>query len=374
MRKNILILGHNDASQFIDIYNQYTKLFDPNEYAITVAYLTGKKNETTRKRTIAEEVIFLEIPKNKIRGLKFFAIRRLLSLCREKKFTIVITHRYKPTYIMLWVAQFYKIPTLIFVMHELKTMSPLARNLLITCLSRKNMIFAGVSNSVREDIRKSLKFIPAERIITLYNAIDVELTEPYFLSRDQARKFLQISANDFIFVNVARLVPNKDQSTLISAFSLVKPHCPQAKLLIVGEGELAGELKAKITALDLEKDILLTGYIDNSFRYLKAFDCFVLSSIQEAFGRVLIESMLAKLPIIATNAHGIPEVLGETGNLVEPGHIAGLAHAMQAMYHSSIVYRQRLAITAYERVLSNYSISSFKKQFWESLQFSKTKL
>src|SRR5690348_9512047 len=110
MRKNILILGHNDATQFIDIYNQYTRLFDKEKFVVTVAYLTGAPNEETRGRTIAEHVIFLDIPKQQVRMLKIGAIRKLLALTRENKYQLVICHRYKPTYVMMWVNLFHHIP------------------------------------------------------------------------------------------------------------------------------------------------------------------------------------------------------------------------------------------------------------------------
>src|SRR3990167_8508849 len=144
MQKNVLILGHNDATQFIDIFNQYTRLFHPDQYRVTVAYLTGKEDPASRARTIAEDVIFLETPKKDIRGFKINAIRKLLKLTREKKFEIVICHRYKPSYIMMWVARMQKIPAMFFVMHELKTMISVGRRLLAAALWKRNMYFAGV--------------------------------------------------------------------------------------------------------------------------------------------------------------------------------------------------------------------------------------
>ena len=68
------------------------------------------------------------------------------------------------------------------------------------------------------------------------------------------------------------------------------------------------------------------------YRYMQAFDCFILSSIQEAFGRVLLEAMIAKLPIIATRVHGIPEVVGEAGILIKPGDTAAFTNAMKQVY------------------------------------------
>lgn len=365
MRKNILILGHNDATQFIDIYNQYTRLFDKNQYEVTVAYLTGKPDELVKKRTISEHVIFLDLPKKGIRNLKIGAIQKLLAFCREKKFQAIICHRYKPTYIMMWVAQFYQIPALIYVMHELKTMSSLNRQMLIAALNRKNMLFAGVSNAVRDDMRKNLWWIPKERITTLYNTIDIELTEPHLLSREEARKTLNLPEDSFVFGNIARLAPNKDQKNLIHAFSLIKPYCPKIKLIIVGDGDLEHSLKEQVNAYGLQHDVIFTGFLASGFRYMKAFDCFVLSSIQEAFGRVLLEAMIAKLPIIATQVHGIPEVVGDTSILIKPKDAAALSAAMKQVYLLSPKEREQQGEKAYRYATDHYSIPAFNKQFWQ---------
>jgi len=365
MRKTVLILGHSDATQFIDIFNQYTRLFDKEKYEVTVAYLTGSANPATAERTIAENVLFLDIPKKNLRTLKISAIRKLLGLCRQKQFEIVICHRYKPAYIMLWVAQFYKIPAMVFVMHELHTMSAFGRRLLLTALARDNMLFGGVSNAVRDDMRKDLRRIPQDRIVTLYNVIDVELTEPQFYTRDEARKKLNLHADDIVFGNVARLAPNKDQHSLIQAFSLIKPYCPHAKLILMGNGMLENQLKQQAQAYGLSEDIIFTGYLPQAYRYMKAFDAFVLSSVQEAFGRVLIEAMLARVPVIATQTNGIPEVVSDAGTLVKPRDPAALSAAMKHFYLTTNAERSAISEKAYKHVVAQFSIQAFQDQFWQ---------
>lgn len=368
MRKNVLILGHNDATHFIDINNQYSRLFDPKLYAVTVAYLTGKENPETRARTIADEVLFLGFSKKSVRGFKMAAIMRLLKLARTKKFAMVICHRYKPIYIMMWVACFQFIPTMIFVMHEFRTMRAFGRRMLATLLWRKNMYFAGVSNAVRDDLRQSLPRIPEDHIITLYNVIDTELTEPRLLSRTAARAALGLADNDFIFGNMARLVRNKDHATLISAFALIKPHCPNAKLIIMGVGELEPVIKQQIEASGLTQDVILAGFVPQAMNDIKAFDVFVLSSTQEAFGRVLIEAMLAACPIIATAIDGIPEVMGNTGQLVPAKDAATLAKTMLSFYHMEPAARMAYGEAGYQHVHANYSLTAFQKMFWSAFK------
>lgn len=365
MRKQILILGHDYTTQFVDIFNQYTRLFDKTQYDVTVAYLTGEPDEEIRQRTLAENVIFLNFPKSGIRSLKVKAVKKLLSLTREKNFHIVVCHRYKPAYIMMWVARFHKIPLLISVMHELRTMTSIKRRLFIAAAAPRNMLFAGVSNAVRDDLRKSLWFLPRERVITLYNMVDISLTEPQLFDRHTARGKLGLDDKTFVFGTLGRLVKNKDQATLIQSFALIKPFCPRAKLVIMGSGELESLLKNQIHENNLENDVILTGHLGSGYRYMKAFDCFVLSSIQEAFGRVLLEAMIAKLPIIATRVHGIPEVVANAGTLVEPHDPINMATAMQKTYELSAHAREEQGEAAYERAVKHFSIPLFYKQFWQ---------
>lgn len=373
MRSPVLILGHNDATQFIDIFNQYTRLFDPARYEVTVAYLTGRPTEATRSRTLAEHVLFLETPKRGLRGLKWGALRRLWALTRAHRYDIVICHRYKPTYLMLWVSRFIRIPALICVMHELGTMSALGRRLLVTALSTPRTFFAGVSNAVRDDLRKSLPGIAPDHIQTLYNVIDVDLIEPTFVSRESARQALNLPSDRYIFGNIARLAINKDHASLITAFSKVHAQHPQTLLVILGDGVLEPQLKQQIESLHLENAVILAGFVPCGFHYLKAFDTFVLSSIQEAFGRVLIEAMLARCPVIATRVNGIPEVLGDTGQLVEPHNPEALEKAMLMQLQKAPHQMQQNTDDAYQRVCTHFSIPAFTQQFFSLPGLAATK-
>jgi len=364
MRKQILIFCHGYATQFIDINNQYTQLFSNDRYEVTVAYLVGKPDDAIKARHIAPNVLFIHSPPRSTRGLKLFAFKKMLQLQREKSFEIVICHRYKPTYIMLWVARFSNIPVLFSVMHELKTMHSLSRKFIVWLLAKRNIIFAGVSNAVRNDLQQDVWGIPSERIITLYNMIDIDATEPELLDKQIARKQLNLSPNDFIFGTIGRLVKAKDQETLINAFAYIKPHCPNAKLIIMGDGELEISLKKQIQQLHLTNDVIMMGYVDKAFKYMKAFDVFVLPSIKEAFGRVLLEAMIAKIPIIATQINGIPEVIDEAGILIPGNDPSVLAKEMLALYQASSEQLNNRGNKGYQRVTTLFSLQRFQDIFW----------
>lgn len=365
MKKNVLLFGHGYATQFIDISNQYTALFDKEEYNVTVAYLVGEPNETIRKQHNADHVIFLNSPKKSTRGLKIHIIKKMRELHREKNFDLVVCHRYKPTYIMLWVSLFQRIPILYSVMHELGTMKNVSRRLLLAALARKNTIFAGVSNAVRDDLRRSLWFIPKERIVTLYNMIDVDATLPLYLSKEEARETLHLPNDFFIFGTLGRLAVNKDHKTLIQAYAAIKPQCPQSKLVILGSGQLETETRALIHSLNLDQDVILTGFIPQGVRFMKAFDVYISSSIQEAFGRVLLEAMLANLPIIATRVNGVPEVMGNTGKLIPARDHNAMSHEMLALFYLTANERHQRGEEGYQRASHDFSLQRFRTLFWQ---------
>ena len=365
MKQRILIFAHNYVTQFLDICNQYTRIYDKDQYHVTVAYLTGVPDDEIRERTLADEVLFLNFSNKDIRGLKIEPIKKMLALCREKQFTTVICHRYKPTYIMLWVAQFCKIPKLFFVMHEMGTLSSLNRRALIACLARKNMIFAGVSNAVRDDMRKDIWCVPEERVITLYNCIDIELTQPQFLSRHDARKELNLPDDVFVFGTLGRLEPAKDQKTLIEAYSIIQPRCENSRLILLGDGKLRKELEQLAKKRNIAEHVIFYGFIPGGYRLLKALDIFVLPSIKEAFGRVLIEAMVAQVPVIGARTNGIPEVIGDAGMMVEPGKPDLLAEAMLWTYHLTPEQIETWQENMLQHVKDNFSIEAFKQQFFK---------
>lgn len=119
---------------------------------------------------------------------------------------------------------------------------------------------------------------------------------------------------------VGRLVPVKGHTYLIKAIQKVVKVIPEAKFLFVGDGELKSKLSEEIKSYDLQRNIFLLGARSDIATILSCINVFLLPSLNEGFGMVLIEAMAARKPVIATNVGGVPEVIinGTTGILVPP--------------------------------------------------------
>lgn len=131
-----------------------------------------------------------------------------------------------------------------------------------------------------------------------------------------------------IFINLARLSPEKDQAKLIRSFRKVVDDYPDSRLLILGDGPLYNDLSMLIKELSLENNVYLVGIRFNPFPFLKRADCFVLSSNHEGQPMTLFEAMILEKPIISTDIIGSRSALeGRPGHLVQNSE-SGLYHGM----------------------------------------------
>jgi glycosyltransferase involved in cell wall biosynthesis len=132
---------------------------------------------------------------------------------------------------------------------------------------------------------------------------------------------------------LGRLSEEKGIRRLVECVPAVLDEVPAAGFIIGGmactdrDSAYLADLKERVGALGLTGKILFPGRIDDAPDFLRALDVFVLPSVREPLGRVMIEAMLMEKPVVAFNAGGPAEVLshGETGLLAEPGDSGGLA-------------------------------------------------
>ena len=129
---------------------------------------------------------------------------------------------------------------------------------------------------------------------------------------------------------VARLEPEKGHPTLLEAWPLVLRSCPEAYLLIVGEGSRHDALEAQVRELRIAHRVVFTGRRDDIPAVTAALDVAVLPSYREAQGLTILEAMALSRPVVASNVGGIPEMIedGRTGLLVPPHDAPALAAAI----------------------------------------------
>ena len=143
------------------------------------------------------------------------------------------------------------------------------------------------------------------------------------------------SAKMILFLG--RLVYQKGVNVLIGALSRVLDACPDAKLVIVGEGPMRRQLERDVSFMGIEKDVVFTGYLDDwTVRcLLKAADVLVVPSIYEPFGIVALEAMAAMAPVVASDVGGISEIIdNDEGVKVPPDNSEALANGIIKVLHT----------------------------------------
>lgn len=145
-----------------------------------------------------------------------------------------------------------------------------------------------------------------------------------------------------LVVACGRLTEQKGFPDLLEAFARVRQVIP-ASLWIVGEGKQRPLLEQKIQRLGLADAVRLLGFQPNPYKYMAAADLFVLSSLYEGFGNVIVEAMACGAPVIATNCPSGPaEIIedGVNGLLVPPGNVEALAQAiLKVLTHPDLKHR-----------------------------------
>lgn len=197
--------------------------------------------------------------------------------------------------------------------------------------------------------------VPAERTVTVHEGIDVDHVAA--APPVNVHEVFWLPHHAPVVGNVAALVPHKGQRHLIEAAHLVVRDVPDARFLILGEGELRDPLTRQIREYRLEKHVLLPGFRTDVLGCLKSFDLFVMSSVAEGLGTSLLDAMACAKPIVATAAGGIPEIIedGVNGLLVPPRDHHAMAAAIVRLLTDAPL-RDQLGKVGLARVRERFTV------------------
>ncbi len=171
--------------------------------------------------------------------------------------------------------------------------------------------------------------IPEDRIRVVHSSTDISRFDHVERNPDLRRE-LGIPEEAKLVGNVAALVGHKGQRHLLDAIPAVLDTLPDTFFLVLGEGPLRGELEDRAQRLKITHNLRMPGFRSDVPQCLAEMDLFCMPSSGEGMGSVLLEAMAMRLPVAATRAGGIPEVVQpeKTGLLVTPGDAPALAEAL----------------------------------------------
>ena len=188
--------------------------------------------------------------------------------------------------------------------------------------------YIAISEAVRESMLHRNE-APANKITVVPNGMH-PIDRAKLAPSSDLRQLLGVPDDEVMILCAARLEREKDVTSLITAMQSAVRTMPRVRCLIAGQGSLQSALQAQIDTLGLAGNVALLGFRKDILSLINACDLFILPSLAEPFGLVLLEAMALGKPVIATDAGGPREIVvnGSSGILTPPSDPSSLASAI----------------------------------------------
>lgn len=187
--------------------------------------------------------------------------------------------------------------------------------------------FICVSEAVRHSLQNVVK--QNKKLKVIYSGIN-PARFPYQAPISYLRDEFQIPQFVHIIGNIASLVPAKDYSTFLSTAALLIRKRSDLRFLIIGEGPERKKLEELAQQLNINNYVIFAGFRKDIESIMPSFDILLFTSQSEGLGTIVLEAMVCGVPVVATRAGGIPEMIHhlENGLLADPGDATALAEAV----------------------------------------------
>ncbi|MBI5682893.1 MAG: glycosyltransferase [Deltaproteobacteria bacterium] len=346
-----VVVGLNQGGvqqMILNLFNGLNKeVFEPIALAIENTGAIGREIENAGFR-----VINLGLKRG---PLSFFMIvKRLADVFREERPHIVHGSSYYPSVYSRVAARLTDVPILISHEHTIFQKNRLKRQFVGHLISKFTDRHIAVSNEVKNHVVQWYK-IPPEKVETIYNGVDTEYFTPK-LSKEDAKKRLNIEPDVFVIGYVGRLSHEKGHRYLFDAIAGLKDRFP-LKAVMVGTGKGEKEIMRHAKDAGVEGIVHFLGLRRDIPEILSAFNVFVLPSIQEGFSNALVEAMAMGCPVVATAVSGNKEAIvdGIEGFLIPPADAGTMASAIERLYADRVL-RKKMSAAARQRVEEHFSL------------------
>ena len=263
------------------------------------------------------------------------AFFRLYRIFLHEKPAIIHTHTSKAGILGRWASFFARVPIVVHTPHghifygyhgKVKTkvfifiekLTAIITDRIIALTKREK------EDHVRFNISKPHKFA------VIHSGVNLEDFSKNFDNNEELKKKLGIPITDSIVGTVGRLVEIKGHRYLLDAACLVLNKIENVTFLLIGDGYLMTELINHAYALGIGNKVIFAGWRSDIPQLINTFDIFVLPSLNEGMGRVLVEAMAMGKPIVASDIGGIPDIVkdGANGILFPPRDVNAMAEAI----------------------------------------------
>ncbi len=319
------------------------------KYNVTLAHglsheshMTGAESRSVAKIVVETEkkgvnVIPLSALIRKINPIK--DLRAFISLWRliiREKPAIVHTHSSKAGILGRWAAKMAGVRCIIHTPHGhvfYGHFGSLTSRLFLLMEKLSALItdcMIALTEGEKKDYIELLNLRPAS-IEIIHSGVDINRYMKTRIKIKEKKISLGLNPKKLVVGTVGWLLSIKGPMVLLKAMGRIWQKHSDVELVYVGKGELEEELKTESFRMGVSDSVTFLGWRNDVHEIMPVFDMFVLPSLNEGMGRVLVEAMASGKPVVGSNVGGIPDLIknGHNGFLVEPGDEIDLSVAIE---------------------------------------------
>ena len=327
MKKKKVLHIAQSAGGVAEYLYMLLKNFNSTEYENVLIVSEDYKNQIKRFEPYIKNIYVVPMTRNINPKVDINSIFRIKKIIKEERPEIVYLHSSKAGAVGRLALLFDFKTKILYNAHgwyfnaEIGKKKKIFFAFIEKVLAIKTNKIINISNAEYESALK-YKIAPKKKMCIIENGIDFSRFANSDMYRTETRNKYDIDKNDIVIGVVGRLSEQKDPMTTIRVFKMIKDKYSNAKLMMVGSGELEDEVRSFAKSNNIDNDVIITGWIENVEKYIPAFDIAILPSKWEGFGLVIVEYMACGKPVVASNVGGIANIIedGKNGFLCEVGN------------------------------------------------------
>ena len=243
--------------------------------------------------------------------------------------------------------------------HACRRIAPLVPTCIVACAETTRSLHIGLG-------------YPSAKMIEIPNGFDLDQFKPDLAARERFRSEVGIADDQILVGIIGRFVPLKNHRLFVESAAIAASKHPGLRFAMIGDGLSADNAKlvSWIRATSDPQRFQLLGRRSDTPGVLNGLDIIVQSSDTEAFPLVLGEGMATGTPVVATNVGDTARLVGDTGEIVPPGHAGEMADAILRIAELGPEQRAELGVRARARIADNFDIeliSDRYEQLWRRL-------
>ena len=321
-----------------------------HEKAYKVIAITNKESELYFKLS-DRNIKTYPIEISNLSFLNPFKVKKIAQILHKEKITTIIINLPADLKVAAPAAKKAKVAKIIY---RRGSAIPIKNKLLNRILFRKYVdeVIANSFATKNTILANNPELFDKNKIKIIYNGINIDKKAEKINCNIYLRK-----NNELIIGNAGRFVKQKNHKFLIELALKLKELNLNFKLLLAGDGKLKSEIIDYAKQLNIEDNIVFTGFVENIKSFMSCIDIYILPSLWEGFGYVLVEAMFCQKPVVAFNLSSNPEIIEDkkTGFLVGENNLEETINKIKLLANNKKL-REEQGENGKKRVLEYFTI------------------